>query len=171
MRIAIVVGNPKAKSRTLTAASAVADSVAAALPGPVEIMTVDLAEVAGRLFDWGDAGVAELNASVAASDVLIAASPTYKATYTGLLKAFLDRYGNNGLAGVTAVPLMVGAGPVHALAPEVHLRPLLVELGASVPSRALYVMETQFDDLGTVVDAWAETAHPLITAAVGGGRS
>lgn len=171
MRIAIVVGNPKAKSRTLTAASAVADSVSAALPGPVEIMTVDLAEVAGRLFDWGDAGVAELNAAVAASDVLIAASPTYKATYTGLLKAFLDRYGNNGLAGVTAVPLMVGAGPVHALAPEVHLRPLLVELGASVPSRALYVMEAQFDDLGTVVDAWAETAHPLITAGVGGGRS
>jgi FMN reductase len=170
MRIAVVVGNPKARSRTLTAATAVAESIAAALPGPVEILTVDLAEVAGRLFDWGDAGVAELNASVAAADVLVAASPTYKATYTGLLKAFLDRYGNNGLAGVTAVPLMVGAAPIHALAPELHLRPLLVELGASVPSRALYVMEAQFDNLGAVIDAWSAAAQPLINIAVGAGR-
>jgi FMN reductase len=147
-----------------------AESIAAALPGPVEILTVDLAEVAGRLFDWDDAGVAELNASVAAADVLVAASPTYKATYTGLLKAFLDRYGNNGLAGVTAVPLMVGAAPIHALAPELHLRPLLVELGASVPSRALYVLEAQFDNLGAVIDAWSAAAQPLINIAVGAGR-
>jgi FMN reductase len=109
-------------------------------------------------------------AGVAAADVLVAASPTYKATYTGLLKAFLDRYGNNGLAGVTAVPLMVGAAPIHALAPELHLRPLLIELGASVPSRGLYVMEQQLEDLGGVVAKWAETAVPLIAKVVGPGR-
>jgi FMN reductase len=170
MRIAVVVGNPKAQSRTLTAATAMASAIAAGFPGTPEVLTVDLAEVAGRLFDWADQGVAELNASVAAADVLVAASPTYKATYTGLLKAFLDRYGNNGLAGVTAVPLMVGAAPIHALAPEVHLRPLLVELGASVPSRGLYVTEDQFDDLGPVIEAWAATAGPLLAAGVGAGR-
>ena len=166
----MVVGNPKARSRTFTAATAVAESISGGLPGESEISTVDLADVAARLFDWRDQVVADLNASVAAADVLIAASPTYKATYTGLLKAFLDRYGNNGLAGVTAVAVMVGAAPVHALAPELHLRPLLVELGASVPSRALYVMESQFDTLGAVVGAWAETALPLILAGVGAGR-
>jgi FMN reductase len=170
MRIAVVVGNPKAQSRTLIAATAVAERIAADLPGEAEILTVDLAEVAGRLFDWGDQTVADLNAAVAGSDVLVAASPTYKATYTGLLKAFLDRYGNNGLAGVTAVALMVGAAPIHALAPELHLRPLLVELGASVPSRGLYVLESQLDTLGDVVDAWATTALPLIQAGVGAGR-
>jgi FMN reductase len=170
MLIAVVVGNPKAQSRTLTAAAAVSDAIAAGLPGQPEILTVDLADVAGRLFDWNDKEVADLNAAVAAADVLVAASPTYKATYTGLLKAFLDRYGNNGLAGVTAVPLMVGAAPIHALAPELHLRPLLIELGASVPSRGLYVMEQQLEDLGGVVAKWAETAVPLIAKVVGPGR-
>jgi FMN reductase len=170
MRITMVVGNPKAKSRTLRAAAAVADAVAVALPGRSEIVTVDLAEVAGRIFDWEDRALTELTASVAASDVAVIASPTYKATYTGLLKAFLDRYGNNGLAGVTAVPVMVGAAPIHALAPEVHLRPLLVELGASVPSRGLYVMESQLEDLGPVVGDWAGAAAPLIAAVVGPGR-
>ncbi len=128
---------------------------------------VELADVAPRLFDWGDPEVIDLNASVAGADVVVTASPTYKATYTGLLKAFLDRYGNDGLAGVTAVPVMVGAAPIHALAPEVHLRPLLVELGASVPSRALYVLESQLDDLDAVVGAWAVAAVPLIAAAAG----
>ena len=44
--------------------------------------------------------------------MIVAASPTYKATYTGMLKAFFDRYGSNGLAGLVAVPLMTGGAPV-----------------------------------------------------------
>lgn len=164
MRIALVVGNPKPASRTLTVAQAVGAAVAAGLPGPVETTTVDLADIAGRIFDWGDSEVADLVADVARTDVIVAASPTYKATYTALLKAFFDRYGNDGLQGTTAVPVMVGAAPIHALAPEVHLRPLLVELGASLPSRGLYVTEDRLGDLDSVVGAWAQTAVPLIAA-------
>ena len=66
---------------------------------------------APRLFDWADPALTRLTAPVAAADIAIFASPTYKAAYTGLLKAFLDRYGSNGLAGVTAVPVMTCGGP------------------------------------------------------------
>jgi len=90
---------------------------------------VDLAEHAGDLFDWGAPGLVQLTAEVASAGLIVAASPTYKATYTGMLKAFFDRYGSSGLAGSVAVPLMTGGAPIHALAVEVHLRPLLVELG------------------------------------------
>jgi FMN reductase len=162
MQIALVVGNPKAASRTRRVAETVGAAIAAGIPGEHTVRVVELAEVAGRLFEWNDAGLADLTAAVASSDVVVTACPTYKATYTGLLKAFLDRYGNNGLAGVAAVPVMVGAAPIHALATEVHLRPLLVELGASVPSRGLYVLESQLENLDAVVDAWAATAVPLI---------
>jgi FMN reductase len=71
---------------------------------------VDLADHAPRLFDWADPALTEITAQVAAADIAIFASPNYKASYTGLLKAFLDRYGNNGLAGVTAVPVMTAVG-------------------------------------------------------------
>ena len=107
-----------------------------------------------------------LLAAVSASDLLIVASPTYKASYTGLLKSFFDRYDSSALAGAVAVAVMTGASPVHALAPEVHLRPLLVELGASVPARALYVTESQFEDLDPVIEAWAEAARPQIARAL-----
>jgi len=169
MKITVVVGNPKAGSRTLRVATAVADVFAApnAAGEQVDTVVVDLAEVAPDLFDFDSARVADLLALVAGSDLVIVASPTYKATYTGLLKSFLDRYPNNGLGATIAIPVMTGASPIHALAPEVFLRPLLVELGASVPTRGLYVTEAQFDDLAVVVDAWAEGAKVAIERSLG----
>jgi FMN reductase len=165
LSIAVVTGNPKPASRTLGVAIAAARALADRLGGG-EQLVVDLAEHAGSLFDPGAAELSELNRQVAASDLLIAASPTYKASYTGMLKAFFDRYGNNGLAGVTAVPVMTGAWAGHLLAAEVHLRPLLVELGASVPTRALYVTEPQLADLDAAVAAWAEAALPQLSRAL-----
>jgi FMN reductase len=163
-RIAVVTGNPKPASRTHSVALAVADALAKELPGAETQPVVDLAAYAPRLFDWADAELGALTAEVAAADIAIFASPTYKAAYTGLLKAFLDRYGSNGLAGVTAVPVMTGGWPGHLLAVEVHLRPVLVELGATVPSRGLYVTEPELADLGTAVGKWSESAAPLIAA-------
>ena len=84
------------------------------------------------------------------------ASPTYKAAYTGLLKAFLDRYPSEGLAGVTAVPVMTGGSPEHAMAVDSTLRPVLVELGASLPTPGLFFVMTQMPQLEAVVDQWAE---------------
>jgi FMN reductase len=172
MSIAVVVGNPKAGSRTLRVAQATADILVERLIATdqlgdnTERIVVDLAEVAGQLFDYPSQAIDDLLASVAASDLLIAASPTYKATYTGLLKVFFDRYGNNALAGTVAVPVMTGAAPIHALAPELHLRPLLVELGATTPTRGLYVTEAQFDDLDGVIGAWADAAAPAVARAL-----
>jgi FMN reductase len=150
-------------------ANAVADAVASGLgigQSGAERLVVDLAEHAGQLFDWGAEQVSALNTQVASSDIVVVASPTYKATYTGMLKAFLDRYGNNGLARTVAVPVMTGASPLHALAPEVHLRPLLVELGASLPTRGLYVVESQLAELDAVVTQWADVALPNLGRAL-----
>lgn len=170
MRIAVVTGNPKPASRTHGAAQAVAGALAAGLSDPPvpSRVVIDLAEYASRLFDWSDTELTTLTAEVASSDVVVVASPTYKATYTGLLKAFLDRYGNNGLAGTVAVPVMTGGWAGHTLAVELHLRPVLVELGATVPARGLYVTEPELGDLDAVVAKWGATAIPLIRAAIAG---
>ncbi len=91
--------------------------------------------------------------------MLVLASPTYKATYTGLLKVFLDRLGHRALAGKYAIPLLVMGGAQHALAVEIHFRPLLVELGAIVPTPGLAVLESQIAelrDLDAVLKPWAE---------------
>jgi FMN reductase len=156
-RVAVVVGNPKPGSRTLSSARHVARELSGVEPD----LVVDLAELGPRLLDWSDGEVGRLVAEVGDADLVVVASPTYKATYTGLLKLFLDRFaGGTGLTGI-AVPLMLGAGPAHALAPEVFLRPLLTELGAVVPVRGLYVLDAQHDD-PAAYDAWLAVARPQV---------
>lgn len=167
MKIAVVVGNPKANSRTLGVANRLAEVLAGALPVKPDMLVVDLAEHAGDMFDWSSATLTQLSEQVASSDILIAASPTYKGSYTGLLKAFLDRYPSNGLGNVVAIALMTGAIQVHALAVEVHLRPLLVDLGSTVPARGLYVTEAELGDVDTAISRWLDPALPLIRRAVG----
>lgn len=57
---------------------------------------------------------------------------------------------------------MTGGWPGHLLAVEVHLRPVLVELGATVPSRGLYVTEPEFADPASAVAKWSAAAIPPI---------
>lgn len=164
--IVVLVGNPQPASRTRLVAEEVAGQLAARSGAVVEA-TIDLADVAGSLFRFPDAAVDALLARVASADVLIVASPTYKATYTGLLKAFLDRYGAGGLAGVTAVPLLTIGGPSHALAVEHGLRPLLVELGASTPTRGIAFPAGEIDRREEIVAAWVESEWPRLAPTLG----
>jgi FMN reductase len=64
--------------------------------------------------------------------------------------------------------VMTGGWAGHLLAVEVHLRPVLVELGATVPSRGLYVTEPELADLGPAVAKWSGPAIPLIAPHVRG---
>ena len=61
---------------------------------------------------------------------------------------------------------MLGAGPAHALAPELTLRPVLTELGASVPARGLHLLDSAYDDPGHL-EPWLAGARPALDAALG----
>lgn len=159
-RAAVVVGNPRPASRTLRAAV----HLATELTGSEPDLVVDLATLGGTLLDWSDPTVSGLVEEVGVADLVVVACPTYKGTYTGLLKLFLDRFATDGLSGV-AVPLMLGAGPGHALAPELTLRPVLSEIGAAVPAPGLYLLDAAFDDPAAYAP-WLARARPAITALV-----
>lgn len=159
--VVVVVGNPKPRSRTYQSAHLVAEL----LTGQPPDLSIDLVDLGAALLDWSDHGVAELIAAVQASDLLVVASPTYKATYTGLLKLFLDRFPGGSLAGVTAVPLMLGGHWKHALAADVLLKPVLVELGATCPTAGLFLLETEWES-GPALDGWVRAAKPQVTASM-----
>jgi FMN reductase len=161
MRLVVVVGNPKPQSRTRAVAELAANRVAE-ITGASHDPTVDLCDYGDDLFRWPHEELATLNARVAEADVLIVATPTYKASYTGMLKAFLDGYPSGGLTGVTAIPLMTIADAMHTLAVDFMLRPLLVELGASVPTRGLAFLTSQMDRAEQVVDRWLSANESVL---------
>lgn len=157
-RIAVVVGNPKPASRTLAAATYVARELSGGEPDVV----VDLATVGPALLDWSSPEVDELVRQVGEAELVVVASPTYKGAYTGLLKLFLDRFAaGKGLTGL-AVPFFLGGSPAHSLAPEFTLRPLLTELGATVPGRSLYVVDSEHDNPDAYA-TWLESTRPVVT--------
>ena len=166
VRAGVVVGNPKPASRTFQAAVHLAEQLTGAAPE----LAVDLAAFGSGLLDWSDTEVGEAVEAVRGLDLVIFASPTYKASYTGLLKVFLDRFPSNGLDGVVAVPLMLGAGPGHQLAPEVFLKPVLAELGAILPTRALYVVDSAYED-PAAYEAWLAASRSRIAGSIAASKA
>lgn len=163
MKTAVVVGNPKPGSRTLHAATVVATSVTGAEPDIV----VDVVTLGASLLGWGDPTVGAAVAEVASCDLAVVASPTFKATYCGVLKLFMDQFATgDGLRDVVAVPLMLGAGPTHAMAPELLLKPLLAELGAACPAPGLYLLDSTFTTDGRI-SAYADRWAPVLNRSAG----
>jgi FMN reductase len=161
MSTAIVVGNPKPRSRTYEAARLLVDQ----LTGQPPDVAIDLVDFGPALLDWSDAAVGAAIGTVQQTDLVVFASPTFKATYTGLLKLFLDRIGRGVLSGVTAIPLMLGGDLRHSLAPEVFLKPVLAELGATTPTRGLFVIDAEYNS-PSAFETWLQIERPHLAAAL-----
>jgi FMN reductase len=163
MSIVALVGNPREGSRTRAVAVEAAQAVGRRLgyDGPHDV--VDLSALGPHLLSpTPSPGVEVALELVTEASMLVVASPTYKGTYTGLLKVFLDRVPTGALRGITALPLLVMGDPAHSLAVEVHLRPLLVELGATVPTPGLALIESQLPRLEEHLTAWADLVAPQV---------
>ena len=169
-----LVGNPRPGSRTAGLATAVLDAVLADLGRPGGGHPIDLGELlasAGAPLGQGSGErYAEPLARFHAASLAVIATPVYKGSYTGLLKAFLDHVAAGALHRTVAIPVITVGSPTHALAADVHLRPLLVELGAVVPTAALVVAEADLADPAGVIAAWLATAAPALRALLGAGR-
>lgn len=140
-RCVVLVGNPRAGGRTTRVALAVAEWL-----GPVDVHVIELAEFGPAVLDPSDERLAAAQHAVGSCELLVVASPTYKATYSGLLKVFLDGLDGGALRGKVAIPVMVGAAASHMLAVELHLRPLLSELGAITPLPGLFAVDSEVDE-------------------------
>lgn len=89
--------------------------------------------------DAGNELIAAARATIEAADSVIVGSPVYKASYTGLLKVFIDLLPMDVLRGKPVLPILTGGSPAHVLALDFGLKPLLATLGASSIGRGRFV--------------------------------
>lgn len=112
-------------------------------------------------------GAPEIDAAIAAvgdARIVVAATPTYRALYTGALKCFFDLMPQAHLAGKACVPVQTGGSPAHFLAIEYGLRPLFTSL-EGVPMDGIYATDAQFAD-GEPVAALVERARHVARVAM-----
>ncbi|MBA9028436.1 NADPH-dependent FMN reductase [Peribacillus huizhouensis] len=89
--------------------------------------------------------IIDANAKVAAAEVVIIVTPTYKASYSGILKTYLDLLPQKGFEGKTILPLVLGGSFGHLLVIDYALKPVLSALGARMILKGAFVLDTQIE--------------------------
>jgi FMN reductase len=99
--------------------------------------------------------IIEAQRLVEQADAILIATPIYKASYTGILKAFLDLLPLKGLERKTILPIAIGGTIAHLLAIDYAIKPLLSVLGARDILGGVYVLDTQV--------TWTESGSALLS--------
>jgi FMN reductase len=156
-------------------------------PSSTRLLADRLAEAAGRRLDGTDPYVIELrelavdvaNAfvtgfpntrlrraveAVTEADGLIAVTPIFSGSYSGLFKSFFDVLDNTALAGKPVLIAATGGTARHSLALEHALRPLFAYLRAVVVPTAVYAAA---EDWGGARDEFTDGLGERIERAAG----
>ncbi|PZV37209.1 FMN reductase [Mesorhizobium kowhaii] len=99
-----------------------------------------------RRYDDLDAAARRAAQDIISADVLVVGSPTYKGSYTGLFKHFLDLIDPLALQGKPVILTATGGGDRHALIVEHQLRPLFGFFMAHTLPSAIYAADRDFAD-------------------------
>jgi FMN reductase len=136
---------------------------------PVEVIVVELRDLAtdiatGLVTGFPGARLRAAIDAVTGADGLIAVSPIFSASYSGLFKSFFDLLDNTALAGTPVLIAATGGTSRHSLALEHALRPLFAYLRAIVVPTAVYAAS---EDWGSGGDARTSDLAGRITRAAG----
>jgi FMN reductase len=105
------------------------------------------------------------------ADGLIAVTPIFSASYSGLFKMFFDVIDRDGLAGKPSLIAATGGSTRHSLAIDFALRPLFAYLNAAVVATGVYAAAEDWGGAnvaadGSLVERIDRAARELGTAMV-----
>jgi FMN reductase len=143
MQILLLGGSPSAPSTTWRLLQLVGERLASLGHRTVALQVRELPAQALLRADLSDPAIAEAAALVAAADAVVVGTPVYKASFSGVLKTFLDLLPQDGLAGKLVLPLATGGSQSHMLAIDYALRPVLASLGPRQILPAVYATSEQ----------------------------
>jgi FMN reductase len=140
-----ISGSPgaRSKSRTLLERALVALSDRGVSATLIDLATLPADALLGRRrADEIDTALG----SVSEATIIVASTPVYRATYSGLLKVFFDLLPLNGLVGKTAIGIATGGSSAHQLVIDHGLRPLFASVGAVTTPTGVYGTDSAFEN-------------------------
>ncbi|MFD3569491.1 NADPH-dependent FMN reductase [Streptomyces sp. NPDC058667] len=140
-----ITGSPSAHSRTAVVADRVLRRLSHSGFETAHLAVRELPAAELLSARRGEPEISRALAAVAEADGIVIATPVYKASYTGLLKAFLDLLPQDGLGGKTVLPLVTGGSLAHVLTIDYALRPVLAALGARHVTGGRFVLDSSVE--------------------------
>ncbi|GAA2755990.1 CE1759 family FMN reductase [Actinopolymorpha rutila] len=172
LRLTVVSAGLSVPSSTRLLADRLTDATRRALADrgrDVEVTVVELRDLATDVANnlvtgFPSRRLTDALESVSWADGLIAVTPVFSASYSGLFKSFFDVLDNDALTGTPVLAAATGGTPRHSLALEHALRPLFAFLRAVVVPTAVYAAA---EDWGGRGDSLAEGLPTRIDRAAG----
>ncbi|MFD3591011.1 FMN reductase [Streptomyces sp. NPDC058683] len=172
LHLAVVSAGLSVPSSTRLLADRLTESVRTQLTDAgreVEIHIVELRDLAvdianNLITGFPSAALAEAIETVTSADGLIAVTPVFSASYSGLFKSFFDVIDNDALTGQAVLAAATGGTTRHSLALEHALRPLFAYLRAVVVPTSVYAAS---EDWGGNGDPLTDTLPRRIVRAGG----
>ena len=130
-------------SSTRLLADQLAAATARGLPAGTQFITIELRELAHDIVDnlltgFPSPALSEAIEQMLRADGVIAVTPLYNGSYTGLFKSFFDVLDPEALAGKPVLIAATGGTARHSLALEHAIRPLFTYLRAVTVPTAVF---------------------------------
>lgn len=172
VRLAVVSAGLSVPSSTRLLADRLAEATRRLLAEDgheAEVRVIELRDLAGDIANnlvtgFPSAALEEAVEKVTGADGLIAVTPVFSASYSGLFKSFFDVIDNTALTGKPVLAAATGGTARHSLALEHALRPLFAYLRAIVVPTAVYAAS---EDWGGSGDPLTDTLPTRIDRAAG----
>jgi FMN reductase len=163
--VVIVNGSPRPRSRTGALLNVLANEIARVRD--VEVQSVNIAEIGNHFgTEFNPASLApELQRAIHAienADLILAGSPIYRASYSGLFKHLFDLVDRDALKGTPVLLAATGGTPLHGLALDTQFRALFAFFQALTLPQSVYALDVDFNDGRLIND---ELAHRVRSAA------
>ena len=147
------------------------DRPADRLEEPVRVEVVEVRDLAHQLVDnlltgFPSGALADAVALVRDADAVIAVSPIFDASYSGLFKMFFDVLDEGTLEGIPVLLAATAGTARHSLALEFAMRPLFAYLRADVVPTAVFAASEDFGSSNDPLSARVDRAARELADAV-----
>lgn len=141
-KVLLISGSPTSQSR-LNGVIQYASDYLQADDLEVEVLSViDLPPEDLIFAKFQSEAVVAANKKVEEADVIIVSSQVYKASFTGVLKTYLDLLPQKAFENKIVFPLVLGGSVAHLLTIEYSFKPVLTVLGADVVLSGVYLVDS-----------------------------
>ncbi|MFI6941622.1 CE1759 family FMN reductase [Streptomyces sp. NPDC050418] len=181
MKVVVVSAGLSSPSSTRLLADRLAAATVAQVDATaeVEVEVVELRDLATEIAQhfvtgFPPARLAAALDAVAAADGLIAVTPVFAASYSGLFKSFFDVIDKDALTGKPVLAAATGGTARHSLVTEHAMRPLFTYLRAVVLPTAVYAASEDWGEEGLaqrIARAGRELARFMAADASGAGTA